>query len=254
MNATRRRLARTLGLALILSLLVGAVACGGDDKKDTTPTAGSGSGQATPPPRPDPKTLVNEAADKLEQAKSFHFVLEHEKGSTPIVLMMQMTRAEGDVVRPDRLRADVDAQFAGQKLKVRLVSIGDSAKITSPLNPNRFQDLPAGTRVSDIFDPAAGGSAALRNAKDPQITGDETLDGKKVWKVQGDVDAGTLTALTALAEPGNIVKGTAWITQDTHEVYRIRLEGPLGAEDTREVIRVLTITRYNENIEITPVP
>lgn len=252
MNATRRRLARALGLALILSLLVVVVACGGDDKKNTTPTAGAG--QATPPPRPDPRTLLNEAADKLEQAKSFHFVLEHEKGSTPIVLMMQMTRAEGDVVRPDRLRAEVDAQYSGQKLKVRLVSIGDSAKITSPFNPNRFQDLPSGTRVSDIFDPAAGGSAALRNAKDPQITGDETLDGKKVWKVEGDVDAGTLTSLTALAQPGNIVKGTAWITQDSREVYRIRLDGPLGMDDTRDVIRVLTITRYNENIEITPVP
>jgi hypothetical protein len=210
--------------------------------------------QATPTPRPDPRTLLNEAADRVEQARSFHFLLEHERGTTPIVLQLQMTRAEGDVVKPDRLRADIDAQRGGVRLKLKLVSIGEQSKISNPFNPAQYVDLPTGTRLSDVFDPAAGTTAALRAVKDPQITGEETLDGRKVWRVDGAVDAASLAALVTLAESGYTAKGTVWIGQETKEVYRVRLEGPLGSQDTPDVVRVLTLSRYNESIAITPVP
>ncbi len=240
-----RSISRALSVALALcAVLVGLAACGG--KKEAA--------QATPTPRPDPRTLLNEAADRVEQAKSFHFVLEHERGSTPIVLQLQMTRAEGDVVKPDRLRADVDAQRSGVRLKLKLVSIGDQSKISNPFNPSQYVDLPTGTRLSDVFDPAAGTTAALRGVKDPQVSGEETLDGRKVWRVDGTVDAASLAALVTLAESGYSAKGTVWIGQETKEVYRVRLEGPLGSQDTQDVVRVLTLSRYNESVTITPVP
>ena len=231
-------------VAALCAVLVVLTACGG--KKETV--------RATPAPRPDPRILLIEAADRVEQAKSFHFLLEHERGSTPIVLQLQMTRAEGDVVKPDRLRADIDAQRGGVRLKLKLVSIGAQSKISNPFNPMQYVDLPTGTRLSDVFDPTAGTTAALRGVKDPQITGEETLDGRKVWRVDGTVDAASLAALVTLAESGYTAKGTVWIGQDTKEVYRVRLEGPLGSQDTQDVVRVLTLSRYNEAIDITPVP
>lgn len=254
MNLLTSRPARLLRIAAAVLAITMIAACKKDKDQSASATPTAGVAQATPIPRPDPKTLLDESATNLEGAKSFHYTLEHERGTTPIVLSMQMTRAEGDVVRPDRLRADVDATLAGQKLKFKLVSVGDNAKITNPLNPNRYQPLPEGTKVSNVFDPAAGASAALRNAQNPQITGEDTIDGRKVWKVEGNVDAATLKALTALAEPGYIVKGTAWVGQETKQVYRIRLEGPLGSDDNKDVVRVMTLSRYNDAIEITPVP
>ncbi len=165
-----------------------------------------------------------------------------------------MHRAEGDVVRPDKLRANVDARLRGAKVEVKLVSIGDNAKISNPFIPSQWQDLPTGTKLSDVFDPAAGTTAALRAVKDPQITGEETLDGKKVWKVEGTLDASTLSALATIAEAGYTVKGTAWIGQDQPDIHRIRLEGPLGKQDAQDVVRILTLSKFNENIQITPVP
>lgn len=241
----RRHVPLVLGIALAWCVaLVGLAGCGG--KKEAA--------QATPVPRPDPRTLVNEAADRVEQARSFHFLLEHERGSTPIVLQLQMTRAEGDVVKPDRLRADIEALYGGARLRLKLVSIGQQAKLSNPFNPAQFVDLPTGTRLSDVFDPAAGTTAALRAVQDPQITGAETLEGRKVWRVEGTVDAVSLAALVTLAERGYTARGTVWIGQETKEVYRVRLEGPLGSQDTQDVVRVLTLSRYNENIAITPVP
>ena len=246
MQVSRRQGLRWLGGGLVTAAMWAAAGCsgGGDSGTKTTAT----------PARPDPKELLNTAADNLEKANSFHFVVDHEKGTTPIVLSMQMNRAEGDVVRPDKLRADLTASLAGNKLSLKVVSIGETTKITSPLNPSRYQELPGGTKASDIFDPSAGASAAMRNAKNPQISGEDTVEGKKVWKIDGTIDAQFLKQMTGLAEAGFEVKGSAWIGQDTREVYKIRLDGPLGKDDTKEVVRVMTLSRYNDRIEITPVP
>jgi hypothetical protein len=235
---------RIAGVVALLALLTLGVACGKDDKAKSKATAS----------RPDATTLLNQAADRMEQAKSFHFLLDHEKGTSPIVLGLNMTRAEGDVVRPDRLRADVEAAAGGISLKLKLVSIGDQAKITNPFNPSSWQDLPSGTKLSDVFDPAAGTTSALRNVKNPQITGEDTINGVKVWKVEGTVDATALSAIATIAESGYTAKGTAWIGQQTPEVYRIRLEGPLGSKDTQEVVRRLELSKFNDNIIIDPPP
>lgn len=240
----RHAFARRVHLASVLcAILVLAAACG-DSKSKTSGT----------PARPDPAVLLQQAAERMEAAKSFHFILDHEQGSSPIVLGLTMTRAEGDVVRPDRFRADVDAVALGANLKLKLISISDRARITNPFNPSQWQDLPTGTKISDIFDPGAGTTAALRSVQSPQITGEDTVGGKKVWKVEGNVDAAALSALASIAEKGYTARGTAWIGQDSPEVYRIRLDGPLGANDTPGVIRRLELSRFGESITIEPPP
>jgi hypothetical protein len=241
--------AASLALALIALL---AVACGKDKKTDTT-TAASTAATATAKREPDPAVLAKQAADQVEALKSFHFLLEHESGSSPIALSLNMTRAEGDIVKPDRLRADVDAkatQLGGQNVKVKVISVSDKAVISNPFNPNQFVPLPGASRLADVFDPAAGTTAALRSVQNPKITGEETINGVKVWRLEGDVDAANLSAFASIAEPGYMVKGTAWIGQDTPYVYRIRMAGPLGSKDTPGVIRRIDLSKFDEPVTI----
>jgi hypothetical protein len=66
-------------LPVLLVLL--AAACGGEaDRSDIAFDA---------------QAVVTAAADRLEHVAAFHFVLEHEGGTTRIVQGMEMTRAEG---------------------------------------------------------------------------------------------------------------------------------------------------------------
>lgn len=241
-----RRWASTVIRWLGLLLLVALAACGKDNQ-------GGGKATATVS-RPDAAQLLQEAATRTESLPSFRFLLEHEKGASPIVLGLTMSRAEGDVAKPEQLRADVDASFGGVNLKLKLVSIGPSARITNPFNPNQWQDLPTGTKVSDVFDPGAGTTAALRGMKDPKITGEETIGGVKTWKIEGTVDAASLSALATLAEPGYTAGATVWVGQETPNVHRIRLDGPLGSRDANPVVRVITLSRFGESITITPPP
>src|SRR5579884_2836178 len=117
MPATRRVICRDAPMAVLALLAVVLAGCGG----------GKGSAKVTASPtpaKPDAATILRQAADKMEQVKSFHFVLSHDKGNSPITLgpgvSLSMTRAEGDVQRPDRLRADVDATaLGGVKINVK---------------------------------------------------------------------------------------------------------------------------------------
>lgn len=240
-----RRLRAAIVVLALLALVAGA--CKGDKKNE--------QGQAAPTavPQPDPAVLARQAADQVEALKTFHFVLEHENGGSPIALNLTMNRAEGDIVKPDRLRADVDAiatQLGNANVKVRVVSIGDNAQITNPFNRTQWLPLPGTNKLSDIFDPAAGTTAALRSAKNLAITGEETLNGVKVWKLEGDVDAAALEGFTNIAEPGYTVKGTAWIGQEKPLVHRIRLDGPLGSKDAKNIVRRIDLSKFDEPVTI----
>lgn len=232
-----------------LVLLVG-VACGNNDSSDD-----SASEQAAgTPTAPDPNVLAQQAADAIDAVKSFHFLVTHENGGTPIVLNLLMTRAEGDIVKPDRLQADVEAratQLGNANVKVKVVNVGDETQVTNPFNARDWVTLPGQNRLADIFDPGAGTTAALRSAKDLKITGEETLNGVKVWRLEGTIDAAELSAVAStIAEPGYQAKGIVWIGQTTPLVHRVRLEGPLGSKDPPNIVRIIELSKFDENVTI----
>lgn len=241
---------RAMVAVLFASLLLVGVACGKDDTADES---SSSAATSTPAP-PDPAVLAKDAAGWIEAAQSFHFLVQHENGGTPIVLNLLMTRAEGDIVKPDRMRADVEAkatQLGNANVKVKVVNVGDVAKVTNPFNSRDWVTLPGQNRLADIFDPGAGTTAALREAKDLKITGEETLNGVKVWRVEGLVDAAALSGVAStIAEPGYTAKGIAWIGQAKPLVYRVRLEGPLGSKDPPNIVRIIDLSKFDENVSI----
>lgn len=245
-----RRHKRATLAALLVMLAIVLAACGNDDAGDEGQT---GAASATPA-APDPATLAMQAADSIEAVKSMHFLLQHENGGTPIVLNLEMTRAEGDLVKPDRLRADVEAvarQLGNANVKVKVVNVGDKAVITNPFNTRQWVPLPGSNRLADIFDPGAGTTAALRAAKDLRIAGEETLNGVKVWRLEGNVDATALSAVAStIAAPGYTAKGIAWIGQAKPLVYRVRLEGPLGPDDPPNIVRIIDLSKFDENVTI----
>jgi hypothetical protein len=132
-----------------------------------------------------------------------------------------------------------------------VVNVGDKAVISNPFNPRQWVPLPGQNRLADIFDPGAGTTAALRAATNLRLAGEESIGGTKVWRVEGDVDAGALSAVAgSVAEPGYMVKGTAWIGQEKPLVYRIRLEGPLGSKDPQGIVRKIDLSKFDETVNI----
>jgi hypothetical protein len=239
---------RRAGLVALALVVLMAVACG-DDKKDESKDAGGAGGGK----QPDPATLARQAADQVEALKSFHFLLEHENGGSPIVLDLSMTRAEGDIVKPDRIKADVEAvatQLGGANVKVKVFNVGDKGVISNPFNPRMYLALPENVQLKDIIDPGAGVTKAMRAAQNPRITGEETVNGVKVWRLEGEIDAAELQDFSNVAEPGYMVKGVALVGQQKPLVHRVRLEGALGPKDPPNIVRKVDLSKFDEKVEI----
>jgi hypothetical protein len=240
-----RTLIRT-ALALLAALALVTAACGDDDKED----GGAGGGAAQ---QPDPATLARQAADAVEALTSFHFLLEHENGGTPIVLNLTMNRAEGDIVKPDRISADVEAvatQLGNANVKVRVVNVGTKGVISNPFNARQYLPLPENVQLRDIVDPGAGVTKAMRAAQNLRITGEESVNGVATWRLEGEIDAGELRDFASVAEPGYKVKGIAWVGKEKPLVHRVRLEGPLGAKDAPNIVRKVDLSKFDENFNI----
>jgi hypothetical protein len=235
-------------LVVVLAAFALVVTASGDDKKDNDT-----SGGATAPRQPDPAVLARQAADAVEALTSFHFLLEHENGGSPIVLNLNMSRAEGDIVKPDRIRADVDAvatQLGNANVKVKVFNVGDKGVISNPFNTRQYIPLPANVQLKDIVDPGAGVTKAMRAAQNLQITGEETVNGVAAWRLEGEIDAAELQDFASVAEPGYKVKGIALVGKEKPLVHRVRLEGPLGPNDAPNIVRKIELSKFDEKFDI----
>jgi len=194
----------------------------------------------------DPVLLLSAAAERTEQATSFHFALEHEGGTTEIVRGVQMTSAEGDVVGTDRLRASIEGSVGPLNLKLEIVILPDESWITNPLTQRWEREE---ISVDDLFDPAVGVTALMRAVSEPRLTGADSIDGVAVYRVAASVDSGDVQMFGS-ARAGRELVATAWIGVDDLLVYRIELQGPLNSGEPDDLIRRITFSDFDVAVEI----
>src|SRR5690606_17983505 len=85
---------------------------------------GSGAGDA--------EQLLQESLAAAEAVSSFHFVLTHENGTTPLPLNLELESAEGDILVPASMRAEADAEALGVNVSVDVIGIDDRTWVTNP--------------------------------------------------------------------------------------------------------------------------
>lgn len=225
---------RRLALVALAAVLVLAACRGGGDGADIEGV--------------DPVALLAAAAERTEQARSFHFVLEHENGTTEIVRGLLMERAEGDVAGSDRVRMEVRASFGPLNLDIGIVVIGDEGWITNPLTRRWEREQ---ITLGDVFDPAKGIAAVMRSVSGPTIDGVEDIDGVATYRVVAQIDSGAVT-LFGDPTPGRTLQARAWIGVEQPLVYRLELVGGVAAGEPDDLVRRITLSRFDEDPEIVP--
>jgi len=168
-------------LALALTL----IACGGGSDIDVSSV--------------DAEALMTAAAARLAKVQQFHFVLEHERGSTAIVRGLAMSHAEGDVDGFDRLRADIEAKAGPLNLEVSVVIIEGEGWITNPVTGRWERETLA---VGDLFDPSTGLAAIVVAADSPRLSGTDRVNGADTYRVETTVDSGVLRSFVPGARAG----------------------------------------------------
>jgi hypothetical protein len=196
----------------------------------------------------DPEALLESAAARMEQVESFHFRLDHQNGTTAIVLGLQMISAEGDVAGPERLRLDVRARAGPLNIDVGIVILPEASYITNPITGRWQQEA---ITVSQFFDPATGMTALMRSVSGARVTGREGVGGAETYVVEADVDSGDLTLFAADAQPGRTLRAKAWIGVDDPLVYRVEVTGATSDLEAPNLVRRLELSRFDQPVEIT---
>lgn len=229
--------ARRLLPALVLGVFL-AVACGGDEEDGGAPL-------------PVPEEILARLVAEVDGLETFHFRLEHENGTSPIPLGLDLDTAEGDVIVPDRMSAEIGAKAGGAVVQVEVIGVGDEGWITNPFD-RKWQPLPEGTNIKDVFDPAAGVKAIVGALASVEVVKEEKVGGVSTYLIEGEVDSGVLEAAAPVAEPGLTVLVKAWVGSEDSLPRRIRLEGPFAPGEPDNIVRILELSRFDEPLTIEP--
>jgi lipoprotein LprG len=222
-------------MSLLFALLV--TACGSDEA------------EAPATATPEPAALLQQAAARMEQVRSLHFLLEHENGSTKIVRGIAMTEAEGDLVAPDKMQATVKGSLGPVDFEVGIVILGADAWIQNPIT-HRWDD--EDITIDQVFDPQEGVVGLVRSAQSPTIEDTEKVGGVDCYRVEATLDSGDLTQLPGDPQPGRSVPTTAWVGVKDPLVHKIEIRGPVASGESDDLVRTLTLTRFDEDVSIAP--
>ncbi len=232
----RHRFASILVVAAAVMAVAFLVGCSGDD----------GGGDFSDV---DATDLLARSADRMEQVESFAFEVDHENGATQIVAGINMMHAEGAVQGTDRMQLEVEARFAATNIKTGIVVLPGEGYLQNPIT-GRWQRQDE-LDISSLFDPATGVTGLMRAATGVEVVDREGVDGVDSYVLQTSVDSGNLQAFVGNTRPGNAVTTRVWIGVDDLLVRRIEVVGPIAPNDADNVLRRLTLSDFDEVVEIT---
>ena len=206
--------------------------------------------EPTATPVPASVVLANTEA-AMSQVNQFEFELTHPQGRTSLGDGMELRRAEGAVVLPDRLEVKAEVEFRPVFLNLEARVIGDQAWVTNPLAAGAWTETPVGESPLAFLDPAQLVSDVLAQldgvsypASGPTSTGPIILE--------GTVEAEALSALVASVEAGSILNVRMTIDRETSRLTEALITGRLQSGDTPDAARLIRLSGFDSVIVIEP--
>jgi len=238
----QRRASLMLWLAFVGMLALSA--CGG---------GGGGTPSAT--------SLIQDARKAVNTDSAFHFKMKVDHPGTPAAGTLAIDAADGDVKKPDEIKGTATVSMGGPDIDVQFIGIGSQQWILTPLSPNWVSADQYGIDLSKVLDPNTGVSALLNAIQNPKNIGDDTVAGDgDCWLVAGTVPSGALAAVVGGDPSGTTpIDTTVCIAknldgQGLRQLYEVIVKGVAADGDTAQTTRTFTLSKFNENITITPPP
>jgi len=180
---------------------------------------------ATPTPPP-PREIVAQAAQKFNALHALHFVIEFSGDPTYLdyARTLALRRVEGDVVRPDRMRANVKAALPGAYIIINAIGIGAQQFATNPLN-GKWEKIPPewGFNPAVLFQVSGGLAALMTQARDLAALADDKLADQRHYRLRGEIAGSAVTPITGWLISANALQVELWIGAHDAHLRRIRL-------------------------------
>lgn len=236
MSITRTARGALCSAVLVLSLML--VACGGSSAAKTSPF--------TAP------QLIQKASDNFNADTALHFKLT---ASHIAPGLFAVTQADGDVVRPDKLKLiGADMVLQGLTKNIGIIFVG-GIKYADLTGSGTYVLFPTLPDLLTIFSKDQGIGYILSQMQNPTTPVDDTVNGVECWKITGTVTSTLLAPITGSppATPTK-VNTTLWVGQSDYQIHQVTLTGKATDSDTDATVRTFVLSNYNETITIAAPP
>src|SRR2546421_1437851 len=203
-------------------------------------------------PRPTTKQLLAALQKNFRNVNAFHVIMQINNPGKAATGRIEILNANGDVVMPDKVKAQATVVLSGQSITVNLISIANNQFITDPIT-GQWRVIKGILDPRTLTNPDTGIASLVGKVQNVNQPADDTVNGVPCWRVTGQLDAKYLAFFTGGGVPsGTMLQTTACIGKSDMLPYQLKVTGQAGAGDMTNTSRTFLISNYNENISITP--
>jgi hypothetical protein len=201
-------------------------------------------------PAPSAISLLQAAQTNFSNAQSFHvlYIVEEAQQLTHSDLFY-LTRAEGDIERPDKLSATVDALTpSGPRHGAKVIVIGGQGWLANS-QTDQYQRDDEVVTFARLFDAQIGLGALLTQIEQPS----SPQSNKDIWVTYGSVPADALRPMfPALAGRTDPVMVDVDISQRDHQLVGLNLTGVLFPGESHPYSHIFSFSGFGAPVSIQP--
>jgi hypothetical protein len=199
--------------------------------------------------------ILTKASQQLANTKSVRFKLAID-GDTYVDSLntLKLLQAEGDLVRPDRVRTSFKVEALGRvTVTVQLIIVGNQWW-TTDLITGKWGPAPADFEYDPkiLFDNQNGIGPIMDHVTDAQRLDDEKINGNKAFHIQAKVEDKVIGPLTYNTLTGSPITVDLWIDQQTYNLVRAKLAEPPTQGANKPVVWTLDLFDHDADIKIDP--
>lgn len=207
----------------------------------------------------DAVALLERSAQALSELETFAFEMETIRGASTILAGFELKSVSGVVRRPTDLSAEVEVSIPLGDLTVGAVSLDGTFYIQDPLSDGSWMELGQFGEIQTLINPDFLILQAVKLVQDAKISGGGKVDGDDTTIVEGEVDfSGLLERVGGTGADAEQVQEfisdepvlvTFWIDEEDR-IREVEMIGPILSTETDDVVRVVTLTAFNEPVVI----
>ncbi len=202
-------------------------------------------------PKPTAQQVLDTIQKNFRSVTTFHVTLKVDNLGDTTGNQIQIRTADGDVIMPDKVKAQANVLFSGQPVTVKLISIGNIQYLTDPIT-GQWRVVKGVLNASTLTNPDTGIFSLTNKLQNVTGTTDDVVNGTPCWRVNGLMDAKYLGFFTGGGVPaGTMLQSSVCGGKADGLPYQLSVVGQAAKGDTLQTSRTFTISGYNENITIT---
>lgn len=202
-------------------------------------------------PAPTTQQLLAALQKNFRSVTAFHVVMSVDNPGTPNANQVQIRSANGDVVMPDKVKAQATVILSGQSVTVNLISIASTQFITDPIT-GQWRVVKGILDASQLTNPDTGILSLVNKVQNASQPTSDSVNNIPCWKVTGQLDAKYIAFFTGGGVPaGTMLQTTAYIGKSDSLPYMVKVVGMAASGDNANTTRTFFISNFNESISIT---